>query len=300
MNRKLKLFGGSSHQTLTDKVCKALNIARGKIDLTQFPDGEIHVQILEDVRGCDVFIVQSIVNQPNHYLMELLIIIDALKRASAKSITAVIPYFGYCRQDRRNVPGVPITAKLVANLLTCAGIDQLITCDLHADQMEGFFEIPVQHLHADKILCDAARPLIEKECILVAPDIGSVKIAERMAKIMQAPLAVIKKERKNSHDVSMTLIGIVKGKSVLIVDDLCSTAGTLAAAANLCKKEGAIKVIGAVTHGLFVEDAIDKIERSILERLIVTDTIPQGFASTQIDEISIAPLIAHCIKGCNL
>lgn len=296
MKKQPFLFAGSSHLTLAKDVCKELKINLGRMDLNQFPDGETNVQVLENVRGCDVFILQSIVGEPNHYLFELLIIIDALKRSSAKSITAIIPYLGYCRQDRKNKPGVPITAKLVANVLATAGITNLITFDLHADQVEGFFETSVDHLHCQKLLSDVAKKIIGEECTVVAPDIGSIKIAESMTKLLDTELAVIKKERLNSFEVSMTLIGDVNNKSVLITDDLCSTAGTLVAAANLCRQEGAKKIIAAVTHGLFVGDAIKKIETSPLEYLLITDTIePRGFFSNSIKSISVAPMIAKAI-----
>lgn len=298
MKKQPFLFAGSSHLKLARDVCKELKINLGRMDLNQFPDGETNVQVLENVRGCDVFILQSIVGEPNHYLFELLIIIDALKRSSAKSITAIVPYLGYCRQDRKNKPGVPITAKLVANVLATAGITNLITFDLHADQVEGFFETTVDHLHCQKLLSDVAKNLIGEECTVVAPDIGSIKIAESMTKLLDTELAVIKKERFNSFEVSMTLIGDVNNKNVLITDDLCSTAGTLVAAANLCRQQGAKKIIAAVTHGLFVGDAIKKIETSPLEHLLITDTIePRGFFSNSIKSVSVAPMIAKAIKN---
>lgn len=298
MKKQPILFAGSSHLTLAKDVCKVLKINLGRMDLNQFPDGETNVQVLENVRGCDVFILQSIVGEPNHYLFELLIIIDALKRSSAKSITAIIPYLGYCRQDRKNKPGVPITAKLVANVLATAGITNLITFDLHADQVEGFYETTVDHLHCQKLFSDIAKNLIGEECTVVAPDIGSIKIAESMAKLFDTGLAVIKKERLSSLEVSMTLIGDVNNKNVLITDDLCSTAGTLVAAANLCRQQGAKKIIAAVTHGLFVGDAVKKIETSALEYLLITDTIePRGYFSNSIKSVSVAPMIAEAIKN---
>lgn len=298
MNMQPRLFSGSSHVQLAKDVCSELQIDLGRMHLDRFPDGETNVEILEDVRGCDVFILQSIAGQPNHYLFELLIIIDALKRSSPKSITAIIPYLGYCRQDRRNKPGVPITAKLVANVLAAAKITSLITFDLHSDQVEGFFETTVEHLHCQNLLCNAVRSLIGEECIVVAPDIGSVKIAGHMAKLLDTELAVIKKERLNSFNVSMSLIGSVHNKNVLISDDLCSTAGTLVSAANLCRQEGAKRVIAAVTHGLFVGDAIKNIESSALEYLLITDTVePQIAFSESIKTVSVAPMISDAIKN---
>lgn len=295
MKGKPILFAGSSNLKLAQDVSQELKINLGHMVLNQFPDGETNVQVLENVRGRDVFILQSIVGEPNHYLFELLIIIDAIKRSSPKSITAVIPYLGYCRQDRKNKPGVPITAKLVANVLTTAGITNLITFDLHADQVEGFFETNVDHLHCQKLFSDITKKLMGNDCMIVAPDIGSIKIAESMAKLCDTKLAVIKKERLNPFEVSMTLIGTVNNKNVLIVDDLCSTAGTLVEAANLCRLQGAKTIIAAVTHGLFVGDAIKKIEASALEYILVTDTIQIRSASSFIKTVSIAPMVAEAI-----
>lgn len=284
------LLSGSSNLKLAQDVCLKMKIKLGRMNLNQFPDGETNVEVLEDVRGRDVFILQSIVGEPNHF------IIDAVKRSSAKSIAAVIPYLGYCRQDRKNKAGVPITAKLVANVLTTAGITNLITFDLHADQIEGFFETHVDHLHCQQLFVDNIKKYIGKDCMVIAPDIGSIKIAERMAKLLDTKLAVIKKERLNSFKVHMTLIGDVRHKNVIIVDDLCSTANTLVEAANLCRQEGAGKIIATVTHGLFVGEAIEKIEASALEYLFVTDTIYLQSASERIKTLSIAPIIASAIK----
>ncbi|MBA3721963.1 MAG: ribose-phosphate pyrophosphokinase [Parachlamydiaceae bacterium] len=297
MNKQPILFAGSSHVDLAKKVSNQLQIDLGRMQLNEFPDGETNVQILDDVRDRHVFILQSIAGKPNHYLCELLIIIDALKRSSAKSITAIIPYLGYCRQDRKNKPGVPITAKLVANILTSAGITNLITFDLHSDQVEGFYETRVDHLNCQKLLCEKARSVIGDDFIVVAPDIGSIKIAERMAKILNSGLVVIKKERLNSFDVNMTLIGNVQDKNVLIVDDLCSTAGTLVAAAKLCRQQGAKKIIAAITHGLFTGDALKNIESSDLEYLLITDTIAiSNPLPKSIKTVSVDAMIADAIQ----
>lgn len=297
MNRQPMLFSGSSHLNLSKDICKRLNIEIGKMRLSQFPDGETDVQILEEVRGRDVYVLQSMARQPGHYLFELLIIIDALKRSSARRITAVIPYLGYCRQDRKSKPGTPITAKLVANVLTTAGIHHLITCNLHAEQVEGFFEIPVDHLQCQKILSEAAKNLIDKDCIVVAPDIGSSKIAETMAKCLGTELVIVKKERLNAFEVSPILIGSVRNKNVIITDDLCSTGGTLVATANLCREQGAKKIIGAVPHGLFAGEAIERIKASALEVLIITDTIESEILLPSfIQTTSVASLVAAAIN----
>lgn len=292
------LFCGSSHVDLGKDISKISKIPLGRISLSQFPDGEVGAEILEDVRGRDVFLLQTIALNPNFYLMEALIIIDALKRASAKNIMVILPYFGYCRQDRKDKPGMPITAKLVANLLTVAGATRLITVDLHAGQIEGFFEIPVDHLHCQKMLGEEARKIIGNNTVVVAPDIGSIKIAKKMAELLGCDLAMIEKQRESSHEVKMTMIGNVKNKNVLITDDMCSTGETLVKAAYLCKEHGALKILGAVTHALCVENAIEKIEKSPLEILVTTNTIPTGAFNDgkKVKVLSIAPLIAETLE----
>ncbi|WP_068469805.1 ribose-phosphate diphosphokinase [Candidatus Protochlamydia phocaeensis] len=294
------LFCGSSHTVLGEEISRCLAIPLGRLSLDQFPDGETKVEILEEVRGRDVFVLQSTALNPNFYLMELLILIDALKRASAKNIVAIIPYFGYCRQDRKDKPGVPITAKLVANMLAVAGMSRLITLDLHAGQLEGFFEVPVDHLSCQSLLAAQARQMLGKDGIVVAPDIGSVKVAKKMAKLLGIEMAIIEKQRTTAFDVQMTLIGNVAGKHVLLADDMCSTGGTLVAAAQLCRQQGAKNVIAAVTHGICAGDAIKDIEDSILTSLIMTNTVPMlnRFShSKKVAVLSIASLIAEAIKG---
>ncbi len=293
-------FTGSSHKDLALETCKELGIPLSPIALGTFPDGEISVELLQNVQGQNVFVLQSLALNPNQHLMELLIIIDALKRSSAKSITAIIPYLSYCRQDRRNKPGVPITAKLVANLLSSAGINHLITFDLHSDQVEGFFEVPVTHLRCQELLSQQIKPLIGDNSIVVAPDIGSIKIAETMAKQLHTGLAIIKKQRNSALQVEMSLIGDIKGKNVVIADDLCSTAGTLVTAAKLCRDLGAKDVIAAITHGLFVKQALEKIHSSSLSSLWITNTIPfleDISQSKKIMKISTAKMIAEAIKN---
>lgn len=296
MDDQIVFFTGSSHPTLGDEICRELEIPKGNLSLKAFPDGELSVEILEEVEGRDVFVLQSLGGSPNHHLMELLILVDALKRGAAKRVTAIIPYLSYSRQDRRDRPGTPITAKLVANLISSAGVDHLITCDLHSDQIEGFFEIPVTHLRCQQLLAHYAKKEIGEDCIVVAPDIGSIRIAEAMAKELNVELAVIKKERIDATQVRMKLIGDVANKQVLIPDDLCSTAGTVIAAAKLCKEKGAGKIIAATTHGLFVGGALEKIESSSLLTLLVTNTIPPKQASSKIKYISVAKMLAEAIK----
>ena len=295
MKEQFFLFSGSSNHDLSESVSKTLNVNLGRMNLNQFPDGEIRVQILEQVRNVDVFIIQSIAKNPQDYFMELLIIIDALKRLSPKSITAIIPYLGYCRQDRRDKPGMPITAKLIANMLRVAGITDLITFDLHSEQIEGFFDIPVNHLRCQTLLSQNVKKFILEPFVILSPDIGSVRIGERVANLLKMKFAIVKKERLNFQETKGVLIGDILNQNVLIVDDLCSTANTLIEAANLCKQHGAKKVFAAITHGLFSQNAIQKIEKSCLEHLFVTDTIPQDEEPSFIKVVSIAPMIAEAI-----
>lgn len=269
------LFSGSSYPSLAKEIANSAGIHYGSLLCERFPDGEISLELKESVRGKSVYVVQSVAIHPNEYWMELLILVDALKRASAKSIVAVIPYFGYSRQDRKDKPRVPITAKLVANLLTQAGVDRLITMDLHAEQLQGFFDIPVDHLYARPLMVEAIKKKGFKNGIVVAPDIGSVKIARSYAEELGTDFAIVDKHRKSASEVEvLNLIGDVNGKDVLLADDICSTAGTLASAAKACHEKGANRVIAAVTHGLFVEDALDKIDKSPIEILYCADTIP--------------------------
>lgn len=299
-NQTPLFFSGSSHTALAQEIVDELGIPPGRVALTQFPDGETGVEILEDVRGRTVYVLQSTALNPNFYLVELLIIVDALKRASAKEIIAIVPYFGYCRQDRKDKPGAPITAKLIANMLSTSGISQLITVDLHAGQLEGFFEIPVDHLHCQSLLAKEAFKLFGNQpFVVVAPDLGSVKIVEKMAKLTSSDVVVIEKQRLSSESVVMRLIGNVANKNVLLVDDICSTASTICAAAELCKRENAKQVVAAVTHGICTGDAIQKIESSTLSSLILTNSVPvfnRFSASSKIAVVSIASLVANTIK----
>jgi ribose-phosphate pyrophosphokinase len=284
---------------LANEIAKYLGVSLGKLSLDKFPDGEINVEIGENVRGRDVFVVQSIALAPNEYLMELLIIIDALKRASAKSIAAVIPYFGYSRQDRKDKPRVPITAKLVANMLVNAGAARIVTMDLHTGQLEGFFDIPVDHLHARPELAKAVGGLNLNRCMVATADVGSIKLARDMARHLGVDLAIVDKHRISATCLEkITVIGDVEGKDILLADDMCSTASTLTSAAKACREKGATRVFAAVTHGLFVSDAIEKLEESALELLLVTNTI----ASTdkirgckKIATISVASLFGQAI-----
>lgn len=293
------IFNGTSHPFLAQEVAALLATPLGKRDLHFFPDKEISVEILENVWGRHAFLLQSLGSDPNIHLMELFVLLDALKRASAASLIVVLPYFPYARQDRMVRPGFPITAKLIANLLTRAGADYLITMDLHSEQIEGFFDIPVKHLLSRTLLIPYCASLNLNDLVVVAPDKGGIKIASKYAKQLEAPLALVEKERLDPSNVEMRLfVGDVKDKTVLITDDMCSTAGTLVNAAQVCAKMGAKRIIAVVGHGLFTHDAIKKIERSPIEKVITTNTIPMDkniVNHPKIKIISIAPLLAEAI-----
>lgn len=289
------LFAGSSHPELARKIAQHESIRQGKVQIETFPDGEIGVRILENVHGEDVFVLQTIAQHPNLYLMELFIMIDALKRAGARSITTVIPYFGYARQDRREKEGDSISAKLVAQLVEAAGASQVMTMDLHSPQIEGFFNIPLIHLSGEPLLVEAIRKEGWEDSVMVAPDIGSIWRAREFARELKTLDAVVDKRRMSAKRVeSHALAGDVKDQDVVLVDDLCSTGQTLVTAAQVCRSQRAKKIRAAVTHGLFVNGGLK--ERAI-EKLIVTDTIPlpSRMRSKRVKVVSVAPLFAQAI-----
>lgn len=294
------LFSGSSHPILAQEVSHLSGIPLGKIDIHTFPDKEIFVEVLEPVRHRHVYVFQSIVYHPNDYLMELFLILDALKRADVASITTVLPYYGYARQDRIDKPGVSIAAKLVANLLVQAGTQHVITMDLHSEQIEGFFDIPVEQLLSRYILIPYCSTLQLQNLVVVAPDKGGIKIASAYAKQLGTPLALIDKERIDTHSVDIRLfVGDVKGKTVLIPDDMCATGGTLVRAAEECARLGAKQIIASVGHGLFTDRAIEKIEQSPIEQIITTNSIPLPEIILQhpkVKVLSIGPLFAKALK----
>jgi len=292
---------GSSHPELAAEIAKSAGVKLGEIDIQEFPDGEIAVQLHESVRGRHLFIVQSIARNPHHYLMELLLIVDAAKRASARTIVAVIPYFGYARQDRRDRPRVPISAKLVADLLTAAGVTQVVTMDLHAEQLQGFFNIPVDSLHARSRLIETFREQVKTEVVVATPDVGSVKLARAFANDLGTGMVIVDKDRIDAYNVRNSIvIGDVKGKDVLLADDMCSTGGTLVSAAKACQEKGARRVFAAISHGLFVGESVGKISTSSIEALIVSNTIPANEAALSCSKIlytSAAPLFGRAIQG---
>ena len=299
MKNGLLIFSGNSNKKLAEEICKHLDVKLGSADVDTFSDGEIRVKINQNVRGNDVFIVQSTSYPSNDNLMELLIMIDALKRASAQRITAVLPYFGYARQDRKDQPRVPITAKLVANLLTVAGSDRILTIDLHAGQIQGFFDIPLDHLFAVNILVEYIKRLkLGANIVIVTPDVGGIKTARPYAKRLKCGLAIVDKRRVNDKEAEvMHIMGDVKGKHAVIVDDMVATAGSLIEAVDAIKKEGALDVYAAVTHPVFCGPAIERLKRSALKELVVTDTIFVGGDKMlkNMKVLSVASLLADAI-----
>ncbi|KAB2844171.1 MAG: ribose-phosphate pyrophosphokinase [Melioribacteraceae bacterium] len=294
MEQEPIIFAGTSNPVISNKIVDYLGLELGEVSIKRFSDGEIWVKYHENVRGRDVFIVQS-TQPPAENLMELLIMIDAAKRSSAKRVTAVIPYFGYARQDRKDQPRVAITAKLVANLITVAGADRVITMDLHAAQLQGFFDIPFDHLYASPVFTSLFKELNEN-LIVVSPDIGGIKLARSYAKRLDASFAVIDKRRPEQNKVEvMNIIGDVEGKNVLLVDDLIDTGGTFVGAINALKEKGAKKIWGSVSHALLSGEAVAKIESSPIDELYVTDTIPLTKESNKIKVRTASALFAEAI-----
>ena len=292
-----RIFSGSSNPTLAQKIAANIGSSLGMLDLKKFSDGEIWVKYKENIRGRDVYLVQSTHN-PAENLMELLIMIDAARRSSVSSVTAVIPYFGYARQDRKDQPRVAITAKLIANLISVAGADRVIAMDLHAAQIQGFFDIPSDHLYASPVFLDIWRDRAEN-LVVVAPDIGGIKLARSYAKKLHAQLVVIDKRRPKQNQAEvMNLIGDVEDKDVLLVDDLIDTAGTFIGAINALKAKGAKKIFGAVTHPVLSGEAVERIEKSEITKLYVTDSIPlpANIVTTKIEVRTASGLLAEAIR----
>ncbi len=296
--QKKMIFCGNANPQLAEEIARELGISLGEAQITHFSDEEIRVRIFETVRGADTFIIQPICAPANNNLMELLIVIDALKRASAKHITAVVPYYGYARQDRKTQPRDPITAKLVANLITAAGADRVLTMDLHAGQIQGFFDIPVDNLKALPILVQYIKSKNLNEIIVVSPDVGGVTRARDLAERLGAKLAIIDKRRPDANvSEVMHIIGEVDGKTAIIVDDIIDTAGTIVQAASALVAEGAKDVIACCSHPVLSGPAIERMENSVLSEVIVTNSIPLGNKKCEkIKVLSIAPLLAEAIS----
>ncbi len=297
-NREMKIFTGSAHPELARKICHAVGVPLGDAVVSSFPDGETRVKIKENIRGRDIFIVQPTCPPTNQNLMELLIMIDAARRASAYRITAVIPYFGYARQDRKDQPRVPITAKLVANLLHAAGANRILTLDLHAQQIQGFFDIPVDHLYAAPVMIRYIRQKNLANLAIVSPDVGGLKLASAYAEALGATLAIVGKRRKSPTETeALQIIGDVDGKNVVMVDDLTETAGTLTSAAGLLKKQGARDIYAGVTHAVLTEIAHDRLKHSEILELITTDSTPVRVSDDhRITVLSIAELLGEGIQ----
>ncbi len=299
MPQNICIYSGSAHPALSQAIAEYLGIKLGKVNLTRFPDGEVFVQFEENVRQADVFIIQPTCAPPNENLMELLIMLDAARRASAARITAVLPFYGYARQDRKDRPRVPITAKLVANLLTTAGANRVISMDLHSQQIQGFFDIPMDHLYARPVIVPYLKRNLGKDLVIVAPDSGSVKMAQAYCDALAAGLAIIAKRRISANSVSSShLVGDVKGRVCIITDDLTSTAGTICAAAGILKAAGASKVYGAVSHCLLNTEACRRLaDNSDLEQLITTNGIPiNDTPDGKVKVLNVAPLLGEAIK----
>ena len=294
----MKIFAGNSNRPLADSICTTIGIEPGKIMLKAFPDGETFAKIEENVRGEDVFVVQSSCPPTNHHLMELFIIIDALKRASADRITAVMPFYGYARQDRKDQPRVPISAKLVANLLVAAGANRILTMDLHAQQIQGFFDIPVDHLYASPVIFDYLKYSKHNDLVVVSPDVGGLKMAHAYSEMLNADLAIVAKRRTSATNTeSIGIIGDIKGKRALLVDDITETAGTLVNAAAILKEQGADSVRACVSHAILNDLGIDRLKNSCIDELITTDTVPRPeIEGLNVNTLSVANLLGEAIQ----
>jgi ribose-phosphate pyrophosphokinase len=298
---RLKVFSGNANPDLAKEICAYLCIPMGSAVIKRFSDGEVNVEIRDNVRGVDVFVIQPTCPPVNDHLMELLILMDGLKRASARRVTAVLPYYGYARQDRKVLPRAPITAKLVADLLTAAGVSRLLTMDLHAGQIQGFFNIPVDHLYSAPVLLEYIKEKYgnDKEIVIVSPDAGGVERARAFAKRLSASLAIIDKRRlaPNVAEV-MNIIGEVEGKTAILLDDMVDTAGTLAQSADALRRKGAKHVYACATHAVLSGPAMERLEKSEIEELVVTNTIPLGPKAEckKIHVLTVAPLLGEAIK----
>lgn len=299
LNDNLKIFSGSSNMALAGAVCKYLEIPLGGVRISRFPDGEKVIRIEDDVRGRDCFVVQSTCRPVDEHLVELLIYLDCLRRASARCITAVIPYFGYARQDRKDEGRVPITAKLVANLVTTAGADRVLAIDLHAHQLQGFFDIPVDHLMGELVLSKYFKSKKLGNLTVVSPDVGNIKIASRYVSNLGGELAIVHKRRVSGSEVeSQEIIGEVEGKDILMCDDIIATAGTVCSAAKLVKERGAKKIYVGATHGVLAEQALEQLEQAPIDEVVVTDTIPLTEQAREfgIKVLTVSAMLGEAIK----
>jgi len=293
----LKIFSGKSNEPLAKEICEYLEVPLGDALVTAFPDNESFVRFNENIRGTDVFLVQSTSSPANHNVMELLIMIDAAKRASAARVTAVLPFFGYARQDRKDQPRVPITSKLVANLLVAAGVNRVLTMDLHAQQIQGFFDIPVDHLYASPVFFDELKTKDVSNLTIFSPDVGGMKMANAYAEVLGCPLGFVAKRRTGASTVeAMNLVGEVEGREILLVDDMTETAGTLTAAAKLLKERGAQKVTALVSHCVLNDTGKERLRQGNLDELITTNSVSMNTEGLPIRQMSVAPLLGEAIK----
>jgi ribose-phosphate pyrophosphokinase len=294
----MKIFSGSANRELAQRICDGIGAPLGQATISSFHDGETYVKIEENIRGRDVFIIQPTCPPTNEHLMELLIMVDAARRASADRITAVIPFFGYARQDRKDQPRVPITAKLVANLLHAAGVSRVLTMDLHAQQVQGFFDIPVDHLYSMPVLIKYLRNRLTRKTVVVSPDVGGLKMASAYSQALGVNLAIVAKQRKSATETkALYVIGDVEGCDVLLVDDITETAGTLTSAATILKEHGALQIYAGVSHAVLVDVAIPRLQNSQIEELITTNSTPvrtvEGFKTTV---LCVSELLGEGIK----
>ena len=297
MKRPIKFFAGNNTKHLAKQIANAFGVELNKSSMVEFSDGEFEPSFDETVRGADVFLIQS-TTPPSDNLMELLLMIDAAKRASAANIIAVMPYFGYARQDKKGKPRVPIGAKLVSNLLTAAGVDRIMTIDLHADQIQGFFEVPVDHLYASELFIKDIKSLNLNNLVIASPDMGGSKRANAYAKILKSGVVICYKERKAANVIGeMKVLGDVEGKDVVIIDDMVDTAGTLTKAADLMLKNGATSVRAYCTHGILSGTAYERLDTSSISELVITNTIPKLHNSNKVREISVASFFAQTINS---
>ncbi len=296
MNSKIKVFSGTKSRYLAEKICENLGCEMGNLTITYFADGEFEVCYEESIRGCDVFLIQSTFPSADN-LMELLLMVDAAKRASARTINAIVPYYGWARQDRKSKPRVSIAAKLVANMLSLAGINRIMTMDLHADQEQGFFEVPVDHLFASTILLPYIKQANLKNLCIATPDVGGTKRASTYAKYLDCPMVICNKTRQRANEVaSMEVIGDVKGMDVVLVDDMVDTAGTITKAADLIKSMGANSVRALASHCIMSGPADERVSNSQLEEIVFTDSIPYQGKCKKIKQLSVGPLFAETIR----
>lgn len=293
----LKIFSGNSNKPLAQEICNYLGVPLGDALVTSFPDSESFVRFNENIRGTDVFLVQSTSSPANHNVMELLIMIDAAKRASAARVTAVLPFFGYARQDRKDQPRVPITSKLVANLLVAAGVNRILTMDLHAQQIQGFFDIPVDHLYASPVFFEDLSSRDTENLTIFSPDVGGMKMANAYAEVLGCPLGFVAKRRTGASTVeAMNLVGEVEGREILLVDDMTETAGTITAAAKILKERGAQKVSALVSHCMLNETGRERLSQGLLDELITTNSVIMENGDLPVRQLSVANLLGEAIQ----